>query len=393
MSQHNYLNVEIQNLKPWEIFDFFEGPRFYSCKNQTGQIYLVHWVDDINDCDVWLYSKVSFERYCALKNNKIDIRSCFEKPEEGFSYLVTVASTNEFNTDLIKSEDYDPEWLPDEGEFLEYDIPSTTLPQKVVNIQEAAVANYRQVLDLAFSKSHQTYEIASDALGKILTKLQNYLYSSACPSDIDIRKVPEHIKDENTLMVSGFFASSFGVRLQSKNSDLFSDSSQNQNLHKFMDLLTATEESNRVLKEVKGYNLLSRARYKAVLQELVAAGVSVKAEWSDPYGNFRASIIPFHQIKEALRQLEEGESSDTQTIKHKDIRLVGVDIENDFFAVVKNDGELLKGKLDKSLESYQFNVPSIVNATIEETCKVNPVTDKEKWSYKLIEIEQSSLNK
>ena len=73
-------------------------------------------------------------------------------------------------------------------------------------------------------------------------------------------------------------------------------------------------------------------------------------------------------------------------MKYKDIKLVGVDIENDFFAVVKNDGDLLKGKLDKSLESYQFNVPSIINVKIEETCKINPVTDKEKWSYKLIEI-------
>lgn len=390
---HNYLNMEIQNLKPWEVFDFFEGPRFYSCKNQTGQIYLVHWIDEINDCDVWLYSKVSFEKYCALKNKKIDIRSCFENPEEGFSYLVSVASSNEFNINLIKPEEYDSEWLPDDGEFLEHDISSTTLPKKVVDIQEAAVANSRQVLDLAFSKAHQTYEIASDALGKILTTVQNYLYSSACSNDVDVRRVPQHIKDENLLMVSGLFAGSFGVRLQSKSSDLFSGSNQNQNLQKFMELLAATEESDRVLEEVKGYNLLSRTRYKAVLQELIAAEVSVKAEWSDPYGKFRVSVIPFHKIKESLRQLEEGESSDTQTVKYEEIRLVGVDIENDFFAIVKNNGELVKGKLDKSLESYQFNVPSIVNVTIEETCKINPVTDKEKWSYKLIVINDSTLNK
>lgn len=393
MLQNNYLNIEIQNLKPWEIFDFFEGPGFYSCKNQTGQIYLVHWVDEIKDSDIWLYSKVSFEKYCALKNKKIDIRSCFENPEEGFSYLVTVASSKEFNINLIKAEEYDPEWLPDEGGFLEHQAPSTTLPEKIVDIQEAAVANSRQILDLAFSKSHQTYEIASDALGKILTTVQNYLYSSACPSDIDIRRVPEHIKDENILMVSGLFASSFGVRLQSKNSDLFPGSNQNQNLKEFMALLIATEKSDRVLTKVKGYNLLSRARYKAVLQELVAAEVSVKAEWSDPYGNFRVSRIPLHQIKESLRKLEDGDSSDTQTVKYEELRLVGVDIENDFFAVVKNDGELIKGKLDKSLDAYQFKVPSTVRVTIEETCKINPVTDKEKWSYKLIDIKESTLNK
>mgnify|MGYP003658027524 FL=1 len=194
-------------------------------------------------------------------------------------------------------------------------------------------------------------------------------------------------------MVSGLFASSFGVRLQSKNSDLFSGSHQNNNLQRFMELLATTEESDQVLKEVKNYNLLSRARYKAVLQELVAAELSVKAEWSDPYGNSKISRISYHQIKESLRKLDEGESSNTQIVKYEDIKLVGVDIENDFFAVVKNDGELLKGKLDKSLESYQFNVPSIINVKIEETCKINPVTDKEKWSYKLIEINSSTLSK
>lgn len=386
MSQRDYLNIEIQKLKPWEVFDFFEGPRFYSCKNQTGQIYLVHWVDESDYCDVWLYLKVSFEKYCALKNKKIDIRSCFENPEEGFSFLVSVASCNEFNISLIEPAEYDSEWLPDNGEFLDYHTTSTTLPDKIVDVQEAAVANSRQVLDLSFSKVHQTYEIASEALGKILTTVQNYIYSSACPNDIDIRKVPEHIKDENMLMVSGLFASSFGVRLQSKNSDLFPASNQNNNLQSFMELLAATEESDRVLKEVKNYNLLSRARYKAVLQELVIAEVSIKAEWSDPHGNSKISRIPFHQIKESLKKLEDGESSNTQIVKYTDIKLVGVDIENDFFAVVKNDGELLKGKLDKSLESYQFNVPSRINVKIEETCKINPVTDKEKWFYKLIEI-------
>ncbi|MBT2786745.1 MULTISPECIES: DUF6575 domain-containing protein [unclassified Halomonas] len=393
MSQHSHLNIEIKKLKPWEVFDFFEGPRFYSCKNQTGQIYLVHWVDEINDCDVWLYSKVSFEKYCALKNKKIDIRSCFENPEEGFSYLVSVASCNEFNINLIKPEEYDSEWLPDDGEFLDYDSPSTSLPTKIVDVQEAAVANSRQVLDLAFSKKHQTYEIASETLGKILTTVQSFIYSSACSNDLDVRRVPEYIKDENMLMVSGLFASSFGVRLQSKNSDLFSGSNQSNNLQRFMELLATTEESDQVLKEVKNYNLLSRARYKAVLQELVTAELSVKAEWSDPYGNSKISRISFHQIKESLRKLEEGESSNTQIVEYKDIKLVGVDIENDFFAVVKNDGELLKGKLDKSLESYQFNVPSIINVKIEETCKINPVTDKEKWSYKLIEINSSALSK
>jgi hypothetical protein len=36
----------LQNLKPLEVFDYFDGPRFYSCISKSGQLYLVFWVDE-----------------------------------------------------------------------------------------------------------------------------------------------------------------------------------------------------------------------------------------------------------------------------------------------------------------------------------------------------------
>lgn len=389
MLQHNYINEEIKNLTPWEVFDFFDGPRFYSCKSKSGQIYVVYWVDESNGCDLWLYTRVSFERYCALKNAKVSIASIFNNSEENFSFLVSVLSESEFTTEVIKAELFDEDWLPDEDEFLEIDSCSTTLPQKIVDIQESAIANSRQVVDLAFERITNSFEIASENLGKILSTAQNFLYASACPNNIDIRRVPDNVKEDNTLMVTGLFASSFGVRLQSKNSDLFEDSPHNQNLNNFIDLLNASQNSENLLPKLKALNLLSRSRFKALLKELVSAGVSVKAEWADPFGKFSSSMISFESLKESLRKLEEGDDSNTQTIKYENVRLVGVDIENDFFALFDRDGNLIKGKLESKLESYSFNVPSMISATIEETCIINPVTDKEKWSYKLIDVQSA----
>jgi hypothetical protein len=63
-----------------------------------------------------------------------------------------------------------------------------------------------------------------------------------------------------------------------------------------------------------------------------------------------------------------------------------VDVESDFFAMIPVDGQLIKGKLSKQLGGGHFEVPSMISAKIQEVCLVDPLTEKEKWSYTLLEI-------
>lgn len=390
MSLLDCLALEISNLTPWEIFDVYDGPRFYSCKSKVGQIYLVYWVEEVEDSDQWLYIKVSQDRYYSLVKGRISIRACYEFPEEGFAYLVSVRGRNDFSIVPTFVEQFDSDWLPDENEYLELDSRSTLLPTKLLDVQQAAVAGSRQVLDLAFETHTNSYEMAAETLGKILTSTQNYLYASACPKDVDVRRIAESVKDANKMMVTGLFASSFGVRLQSNNGDLFGESSHSQNLEQFIDILSSLNKPSEMILRIKSVNLLARSRFRIMLKDLVSGGLSIKAEWSDPFGGFGSSYLGLESLKSSLCLLDGGGSPDTDTVSYNRVRLVGVDVENDFFAIVTDSGELLKGKLDRSLDSYQFSVPSIVNVTIEETCTINPVTDKERWSYILISVSEST---
>ena len=54
MSRAEYLAVLLPGLSPVEVFDFYDGPRFYSCRDVLGQLYIVYWVDDVDGNATWL---------------------------------------------------------------------------------------------------------------------------------------------------------------------------------------------------------------------------------------------------------------------------------------------------------------------------------------------------
>ncbi|MEZ9563468.1 DUF6575 domain-containing protein, partial [Vibrio splendidus] len=133
MNSTELLKLEFKKLKPFEVFDYFDGPRLYSCKSPTNQIYLISWVDENDGQDEWLYVRVSNERYYSLKNRFINIRDSFLKPEDGYAFYVSVSSKENFSIEYKLPEQIDRELLPEEDEYLDFDQPSNTnlLPKKV----------------------------------------------------------------------------------------------------------------------------------------------------------------------------------------------------------------------------------------------------------------------
>jgi hypothetical protein len=39
------LSEQFKELTILEVFDYFDGPKFYSCKDLVGQLYLAYWID------------------------------------------------------------------------------------------------------------------------------------------------------------------------------------------------------------------------------------------------------------------------------------------------------------------------------------------------------------
>ncbi|MHB1236600.1 MAG: DUF6575 domain-containing protein [Gallionella sp.] len=382
MQPRNSIEEVIKDLLPWEVLDYYDGPKFYSCKDKVEQIYLVYWLYDDSDSQHWLYLRISTPRYLALKNSQISIANILSEPEEGFLYFVS-SKAKDFFVQVVEQSQILQDWLPDQSDFLE--IPSSALPLKTTTALVQARATRRQVFDLALGKVSNQYEIGCGKLGKILEAVQNAVNALACASNREIKRIPEEIKFQNEMLFTTVFDGSIGIRLQSKSGELINNSEGVQAARLLAELLRDTDVPECIPERLKSFNVLARSRFKHLLHVLVDSGVSLSTDWGSPFGEEVSSRISFDKIKRTLQKLEETDDAITEIRTYLG-KLVGVDVESDFFAMIPNDGELIKGKLSKQLAGGHFEVPSMITAKVQEVCVVDPLTEREKWTYTLLEV-------
>ena len=382
MNRRDDLRQLIRGLTPVEVFDYYDGPRFYSCRDVVGQLYLVYWADESQVGTSWLYVRISHERYAALKRGDVAIAYALSKPEDDTA-LIVLSGAQEFIVEQLTPAEIEHDWLPDPQDRLAID--HATLPARATSAGDLAPRVRRQVFDVAFEKISNTYEMAAGRLGRLLEAFQNTVYALSCDPTSDIRRVPEETKQRSELMVTGLFASSFGVRLQTKGAGLFEGDDTERALRTLADLIAALSAPDTLAADLHRLNILARSRFKHLLRVMVDSQVSVKADWSTPLGNGRQVLASFADIVLSLQKLEASDAA-TSRVVERSVRLVGVDVQSDFFAVVLDDGEVLKGKLAKGLASRHFEVPSVIKAKLEETSVVDPLTDREKWTYVLLDV-------
>jgi hypothetical protein len=153
--------------------------------------------------------------------------------------------------------------------------------------------------------------------------------------------------------------------------------------------LDGTNSPETIAENVKLLNILARSRFKHLLNALVDSEVSISSSWGSPLGAEINSRISITNLRRSLQLLDESNQVTSQITTYTG-RLVGVDVESDFFAIIDNEKGLIKGKLSKILASRHFTVPSQITAKIEEVCKIDSLTNKEKWSYTLIDVLNSN---
>jgi len=383
MSTAEEMREVVSRLTPVEVFDYYDGPRFYSCRDVAGQLYLVYWVDESEQQgSSWLYLKVSPERYVAVKRGHISVAEALSNPEEGLVFVVSGRGQS-FVASRIEKDQIESEWLPDSDYRL--DLDEARLPSRTLTAQDLAQRVYRQVLDIAFEKKSNAYEMAAGKLGRVLDALQNTIYALACPPNMDVRRVPEEVKQRSEVLVTGLFASSFGVRLQTRGSDFFGNDDAATAIQTLIKLFASMGQPDVVTGDLRSLNILARSRFKHLLQMLVDAHIAVKADWGNTDGRALVAHASYDELSQILQRLEATDKASTQIVE-RDAKLVGVDVQSDFFALVIAEGEVIKGKLTKGLRAHHFEVPSVIRAKIEETCIVDPLTDKEKWSYVLLDV-------
>lgn len=73
-----------------KIYEFFEGPKFFSVTNEINSLFAVYWLGDEDEFDKWLIVPVSQERLEHLERRRIDILSILSYQEQKKCYQFNI---------------------------------------------------------------------------------------------------------------------------------------------------------------------------------------------------------------------------------------------------------------------------------------------------------------
>ena len=120
----NILNIpELGKLEIVEVYEYYDQPVLYSCKNASGHFYLVVAAAEDDQFLTWLCVAVSTERLNLIRTGKIDLHDAFADSENPYAIQVRVPYEEHASvqTDFIQSNQIPEHMLPMPGECLDFE--------------------------------------------------------------------------------------------------------------------------------------------------------------------------------------------------------------------------------------------------------------------------------
>ncbi|MEW9122033.1 MAG: DUF6575 domain-containing protein [Thermotaleaceae bacterium] len=340
-------------MKIVEHYLFYDRPFIFLCEDKVSNKFVVHLVDDDERSEKWFFVPTSNLRVEAVRTGRISLRDSIINAETGVIWEVTTPFDGSEGSALIRNCSSLTETdLPGPNAVLS--LPDNRLPKKNIDAKKEADQLYRDVLFLYLNDGEHSQLINADHLGLILLRSQGLLHSLIDTDGSSKGRISKSTKEKATMYYAGDFAASVGIKLEAKSNELF-DSPIQSALELFIDLLDASTDKELLINLLSNVQKRSIARYRFLLQSLLQANVSIKAEWGSPKKGIKVASLTLDQINHAIDIMDlEGEDV-TQKIKLVG-DLVGLLTDNEkkryTFEFINMDGERYKGILQCSGKKY-----------------------------------------
>jgi len=107
------------NLEMDKVYEYYDCPRLFSCKNEIGKNYIGLSVQDDDEWQMWIYVYVTPKRLGQIEKGDIELREAFTEAEESFVMGVTTYNDQPDTVDMILAKIIPDEMLPEKGMKLE----------------------------------------------------------------------------------------------------------------------------------------------------------------------------------------------------------------------------------------------------------------------------------
>ena len=143
------LNTILGKLEIIEIFEYYDKPLLFVCRNASDSLYLVVLEDEELEYESWLYASMSPIRFQQIRSGGIDLYSAFKNAENGFVFVVKqyLYGDKYPEINIVNVNDLQDEQLPVIGESL--DLQTVTIEKEKVSIERQASQLQREYVELA----------------------------------------------------------------------------------------------------------------------------------------------------------------------------------------------------------------------------------------------------
>ncbi len=377
-----------------EVYDFYDKPALFSCKNQSGQIFIVLWVDSSEVSDIWLYAPVSSGRFKDIRKGKIELKDIFINSEDVFVYKVVTSYEENLNAEVttVSCEQIEDDYLPISGQVIEAEGDF-----KASNIEQISYNKKREILDLILEFTEETVEAPIGELGFILSSLQETIDAIG---QIKLGKteshiIPHEVTQKTQIFISSVFSGSFGMRLEGivYEEDFLGESLLEQCISEFIHLINLGANADQLCAKLYILKKKTAFKYSAFLNALSRVGISkLHIDWASPKTGIKESgeitletvyntlnVINNIKLKTEV-EIQVNVKVTMVNYKNRTINVEDISSNKKYKCIISDSATRDVDTISKSF---------IYVATIQDYVILSPVVDKEKHEYELLSLKLS----
>ncbi len=382
----NILNIpELGELEIVEIYDYFNVPILFSCRNSVSHLYIVIFADHSPEYETWLYVEVSLMRLNLIRSGKVNLHDAFAKPEMGrlLKAMIPHSSSAEFNSEYVTPDQLHSDVFPPVDEYLNL---GDTPPFSETNLVEIAKSSGREIIGLNFNSIE---EYSSEApilpLGKILTCLQNVINTIRMVRS-ESKQINKEIRNSMQLSILTIQSGSFDIKLAFKKEKTppIKDipSIQGDTVSEFLNLLRSKDSESDLKGILKRLQSRVAKEYKKLLTSLSESGADTTFSWASPRSDEQETVsLSKNEIPKLIGILqtfqEEQETPLTVTGE-----LIGISLNSRKFEI-QTENKTYKGFILKDADN------SIKNATMSRRYKgqIKEILNKSEATDEIVKTE------
>ncbi len=375
-----------------EVYDFYDKPVLFSCKNKSGLIFIVVCVDSSDFAEIWLYAPVSSSRFQSVIKGDVELRHIFAETEDAFVYQVEIPYEDGINVIVknVECNEIPDDYLPELGQFIQSEF------QNSENIEVVSTQKRREIIDFVLKfPDKDIQEAPVGDLGLILSSLQEtidaigQIKSGRSESHI----IPFEIKQKTQVVMSSVFSGSFGMRLEGtvyeEDSLGLGESFLGQCFKEFIQLINLGANSEELPAKLNILKKKTAFKYTEFLISLTRIGISkLQINWASPGHKVQVGEIEQETISKVIDVIKNTKLRAETEICVK-VKLTQINY-NTITTTLQEVGSRKKYKCsiaDSAIKDVEFiRKDSVYVATIQEYAIVSTVLNKEKHEYELLSL-------